>query len=111
MTWAPARAATAEAHAVQAGPIGQSEGPAQRRPQLHARANLDVQLVDPAELARQSGADLVRIMRLDPALEELRRDRDMRNGVLDPDEFEAREPGAVDGLTEFGAQAPAGASP
>jgi hypothetical protein len=35
----------------------------------------------------------------------------MRNRVLDPDEFEAGKPGAVDGFTEFGAQAPAGASP
>ena len=43
-------------------------------------------------------------MRLDPALEESRRDRQPRHGVFDAVQFHAFEPALEDVLTDFGAQ-------
>ena len=84
---------------------------AQRHSHLRARAYLDIQLLDAAEFAGESGANSIRVMRLDPAFQELRRHRDVGDAVFDAHQLETSEPRAVDGLAKFGTQAPTGAGP
>ena len=55
---------------------------AQRHSHLRARAYLDIQLLDAAEFAGESGANSIRVMRLDPAFQELRRHRDVGDAVF-----------------------------
>ena len=75
-----------------------------RRRADHRAAHADLDLLDVGVLALPAGHDPVGIVRLDPALEEARRHRQMRGVDLDALQIHAGEPTLENILADFGAE-------
>ena len=75
------------------------------------RAHVDHDVLDRRKFAADRGGQIIREMRLDPALQELRRDRQMSGSLRKLIEFKTSEPGAENRFAEFGPQTAADRRP
>jgi hypothetical protein len=71
---------------------------------IMALRTADVDLLDIGVLALPAGQHAIGVVRLDPALEEARRHREVRRVDLDPFEIHAGKPALENILADFGAK-------